>query len=271
MHPILINIGALLIPSYGAIAALGVLLALALAQRTARIAGIVSAQLWNLCIAALFSALIGSRILLLAINWHDVTQHPLWMLGLATIHHPLLVLAAMALGGLAALVYARWHRLPLLNTADALAAPITLGIACEQLGALLAGSDFGTDTHVRWAVTYTNPLAARWSGAPLGVPVHPVQAYAALAFLTLALLLLVILPARRQHGDVAGVALMGAGIILFVTEIWRDWQGRGSLLHGALDGPQVAAIVMVLAGAVLLRKRATDRAITQPAAEVSHG
>ncbi len=93
----------------------------------------------------------------------------------------------MALGGLAALVYARWQRLPLLNTADALAAPIALGMAFEQLGALLAGSDYGTDTHVRWAVTYTNPLAARWSGAPLGVPVHPVQAYAALAFLTLAL------------------------------------------------------------------------------------
>ncbi len=91
VHPVLIHIGALLIPSYGAIAALGVLLALVLAQRTARIAGMVPAQVWNLCIAAFFAALIGSRILLLVINWHDVTQHPLWMLGLATIHHPLLV------------------------------------------------------------------------------------------------------------------------------------------------------------------------------------
>jgi phosphatidylglycerol---prolipoprotein diacylglyceryl transferase len=252
-------------------AALGVLLALMLAQRTARIADVVPAQVWNLCVAALFAALVGSRIVLLAINWHDVKEHPLWMLGLATIHHPLLVAAGATLGGLTALVYARWHRLPLLNTADTLAAPITLGIACEQLGALLAGSAFGTDTKVRWAVTYTNPLAARWSGAPLGVPVHPVQAYAAIAFLSLALLLLVILPARRQHGDVAGVALMGAGVTVFVTEFWRDWEGRGALLRGALDGPQVAAIVMVLGGAALLRKRADARAVAQDAAEVSHG
>jgi phosphatidylglycerol---prolipoprotein diacylglyceryl transferase len=252
-------------------AALGVLLALMLGQRTARIAGMVPAQVWNLSIAALFAALIGSRILLLAINWRDVTQHPLWMLGLATIHHPLLVIAGMGLGGLAAFVYARWQRLPLLNTADTLAAPITLGIACEQLGALLAGSAFGTDTHVRWAVTYTNLLAARWSGAPLGVPVHPVQAYAAIAFLSLALLLLVILPARRQHGDVAGVALMGAGVIVFVTEFWRDWEGRGALFHGVFDGPQAAAIVMVLGGAVLLRKRAHAWTGAHDTAEVSHG
>ncbi len=36
---------------------------------------------------------------------------------------------------------------------------------------------------MRWAVIYTSPLAARWSGTPLGIPLHPVQGYAALAFL----------------------------------------------------------------------------------------
>ncbi|UWZ86470.1 prolipoprotein diacylglyceryl transferase [Occallatibacter riparius] len=271
MHPVLFHIGALLIPSYGALAALGVLLALMLAQRTARTAGVPPAQLWNLCIAALLTSLIGSRLLLLVINWRDVARHPLWMVGLATIHHPLLVAAGVLLGGLAAIIYARWQHLPLLNTADALAAPIALGIACEQLGALLAGSGYGTDTHVRWAITYTNVLAARWSGAPLGVPVHPVQAYAAIGFLTLSLLLLIVLPARRQSGDVTGVALMGAGVVIFLTEIWRDWEGRGSLLHGALNGPQIAAVLMVIAGAILLRKRAGARILTQDTVEGNHG
>lgn len=260
----------MIIPSYGALAALGILLALMLAQRTARIAGILPAQIWNLCIAALLTALIGSRLLLLVINWRDVTRHPLWMVGLATIHHPLLVASGVLLGGLAAILYARWQHLPLLNTADALAAPIALGVACEQLGALFAGSGFGSDTHVRWAITYTSVLAARWSGAPLGVPVHPVQAYAAIGFVTLSLLLLVLLPARRQNGDVAGVALMGSAVIIFLTEIWRDWEGRGSLLHGAVDGPQIAAVLMVLAGAILLRKRAGSPVPTQDTVESNH-
>ena len=134
-------------------------------------------------------------------------------------------------------------QLPLRQTADALAAPLALGLAFEQLGALLAGSGYGTEATVRWAVTYTNPLAARWSGTPLGIPLHPVQAYAALAFLTLSILLLLSLPARRQQGDVAGLFLMGTGVAVFVTEFWRDPEGRGALLGGALDGPQAAAVV----------------------------
>jgi phosphatidylglycerol:prolipoprotein diacylglycerol transferase len=251
-------------------AAVGVLLALMLAQRTARIAGIAQAHIWNLSITALFAALIGSRILLLAINWRDVIHHPLWMIGLATIHHPLLVAAGFALGGAAAFAYARWQRLPLLATADALAAPIALCIACEQFGALLAGSGYGRDAHIPWAVTYTDPLAARWSGTPLGIPLHPVQAYAAIAFLTLSLFLIVLLPARSQQGDAAGMALIGAGAAVYVTELWRDWEGRGATLRGALNGPQIAAILMVITGALLLRERSSARIAAEQAVEAHH-
>lgn len=109
-----------------------------------------------------------------------------------------------------------------------------------------------------WAVTYTDPMAMIWSGTPLGVPLHPVQAYAALAFLALALLLFVWLPAERRTGDVAGIGLMGAGVAIYITEFWRDPEGRGSLLHGAMDGPQIAAILLVIGGAFVLRDRKLD-------------
>ena len=111
------------------------------------------------------------------------------------------------------------------------------------------------DDAARWAVTYTHPLAARWSGAPLGVALHPVQAYAALGFLTLSIFLLFWLTYRRQLGDVAGLLLLGAGVVLFVTEFWRDAEGRGALLGGALDGPQMAAFFLVLAGGWVLLER----------------
>lgn len=153
------------------------------------------------------------------------------------------------------MLYARWRRLPLDTTSDALAAPVALGLAFEQLGALLAGSGYGTGTSVRWAVTYTDPLAARWSGTPLGIPLHPVQGYAALAFLSLSILLLVWLPERQRQGDVAGLWLLGTGVVVFLTELWRDPEGRGMLPGGALDGPQVVAILMVLAGGLVLMEK----------------
>jgi phosphatidylglycerol---prolipoprotein diacylglyceryl transferase len=255
VYPVLFHIGAVVIPSYGAAAALGVLAALLLAQRTARIVSVTPAHLWNLCVVALFAALIGARLLLVAANWRVLSRHPSWLLGLGMVHHPLVGAAAAMAGALAAWVYVRWQRLPPGDTADALAAPLAVGLAFEQIGALLAGSDYGTPAAVRWAVTYSSFLAARWSGTPLGVPVHPVQAYAAVADLTIALCLLLWLPVRRQTGDVAGLWLMMSGVAIYITEVWRDAQGRGEFFAGALDAPQVAAIAMVLAGGVVLRER----------------
>jgi phosphatidylglycerol:prolipoprotein diacylglycerol transferase len=223
VHPVLFHIGSLLIPSYGAFSALGVLVALFLAQRTARMAGVNTTQVWNLSVIALFAALAGQRLLLIAINFTDLRSHPRWMLGLAMIHHPLLSAAGALAGLIAAVVYARAKRMPAARTADALAAPLALGLACEQLGALMAGSGFGTETTVRWAVTYTNVLAGLW--------------------------------------------LLGAGVAVYVTEIWRDTEGRGSLLRGAMDGPQVAAIFFVLAGGLVLR----ERKVPVHESEMNHG
>jgi len=252
VHPVLFHLGAIVIPSYGAATAVGVLLGLFLAERTARDHQLNAAYVWNLCVLSLFAALVASRLLLVALNWADLRLHPSWMLGLAMIHHPLLEAFGTLIAVTTASLFGRWKRLPLGTTADVLAAPVALGIAFEQLGALLAGSGFGIESSARWAVTYTDPLAARWSGAPLGVALHPVQAYAALAFLALALLLYFWLPYRRQPGEVAGLLLLGAGVIVFFTEFLRDSEGRGSLLGGAIDGPQAAAVAMVVVGGLVL-------------------
>jgi phosphatidylglycerol:prolipoprotein diacylglycerol transferase len=270
VHPVLFHIGSLLIPSYGAITAFGVLVALVLAQRTARMVRVDPARVWNLCILSLFAALAASRLLLVAANLSALRNHPAWLLGLAMVHHPLLAGAGALAGAISAAWYSRHCKLPFRATADALAPPLAAALAFEQLGALAAGSGYGVDAgpQVGWAIIYSNPLAAIWSGTPLGVPLHPVQVYAALGFLALAVLLWVWLPLERRRGDVAGLFLMGAGVAIYFTEIWRDWVGRGSLFNGAIDGPQIAAILLVLAGALTLRETKSfprEDSVAQPA------
>jgi phosphatidylglycerol:prolipoprotein diacylglycerol transferase len=270
VHPILFHIGKILIPSYGALAAVGVLAALSLAQRTARMADVDSAQTWNVCVVGLLAVLAGERLLLIVANWNVLQRHPGWTLGLAMVHHPLVSAAGAAAGLGAAAAYARWRRMPLGSTADALAPPLALGLAFEQIGALLAGAGYGIEAASRlpWAVTYTSLFAARWSGTPLGIPLHPVQVYAAIGFLTLTVFLLIWLPARRRQGDIAGLGLIGLGVVIFLTETWRDPEGRGMILHGALDVPQIAATLMVVVGALILRERRTpERAVPSPRGE----
>jgi phosphatidylglycerol:prolipoprotein diacylglycerol transferase len=259
VHPIFFHIGSLIIPSYGAMAALGVLAALFLAQRTARTAGVDPAKVWNLCVLSLCAALAAQRLLLVAFNWSAIRLHPQWALALAMVHHPLVAAVGVLAGGGVATAYVQARKMPPFATADVLAAPLAVGLACEQIGALLAGSGYGTESNAPWAVTYTSPAAALWSGTPLGVPLHPVQAYAALALLTLAIVLLALLPVRRREGDIAGICLMGMGVAIYITELWRDLEGRGQLLNGALDGPQVAAVGMVILGAWKLRERRAPR------------
>ncbi len=258
MHPVLFHIGAILVPAYGVMAAVGVLLALWLALRTARATGLNPNHLWNLCIIALFVAIAGSRLLLVVLNWTIVRAHPAWLLSLAMVHHPLLAATGALFALAAAILYARMQKLPLTRTADALAAPLALGLACEQIGALLAGSGYGTETSVRWAVVYTHPLALRWSGTPLFVPLHPVQAYAAFAFLIITPALIFLLPRRRQHGDIAGLWFIFTGAAIFFTEFYRDPEGRASWFGGLMNDPQLIAILFVLFGGFVLRKRPGD-------------
>lgn len=256
MYPVLFQIGSLLVPSYGVCAALGVLLALALAQFTASKAGLGpelgSRHAWNIIVLAVFSSLATSRLLLVGMNLSDLRRHPTWLLAVAMVHHPLLTAAGAAGAAGAVLLYARWAHLPLAAVADCLAAPVALGIATEQVGALLAGSGFGRETSIPWAVTYTSPLAARWSGTPLGIPLHPVQAYAALGALLLAGVCFGCLFLTRRQGDIAGVWWIGGGMLLFLTEIFRDWTGRGVLPGGGADFPQLVGLGMVVCGGLVL-------------------
>jgi len=267
VHPVLFHIGAVLIPAYGVVTAVGVLLALFLAERTARVNRLNAGHVWYLCVVMLFAALAASRLLLVALNWSELRAHPAWMLSLAMIHHPLLGAAGALVAVMAAILFIRWKRMPLGTTADVLAAPVALGLAFEQLGALLAGSGYGTESAARWAVTYTRPQAALWSGAPLGVALHPVQAYAALAFFALSIFLFFWLPYRRQPGELAGFLLLGAGVAVYFTEFWRDPEGRGALLGGALDGPQAAAVALVVVGGLVMLERKPP-ALGQPAPAV---
>ena len=255
VHPVLLQVGPLLVPSYGACAALGVLLALGLAQWTSRRTGLNPRHAWNMIVLAVFASLAVSRLVLIALNLSDLRRHPSWLLAVAMVHHPLLAAVGIVSGAAAVMIYARWMNLPLAAVADCLAAPVSVGMAAEQVGALLAGSDFGRESasnSLLGAVTYSNELAARWSGTPLEVPLYPVQAYAALGALLLAAIVFAWLYLPRRDGDVAGIWLGGAGVLLFLTEIFRDWEGRGVVFDELVDIPQLVGLGMVLLGGAVL-------------------
>jgi phosphatidylglycerol:prolipoprotein diacylglycerol transferase len=147
MHPVLFQIGSLVVPSYGVCAALGVLLALGLAQTARRLAlRLDPRHAWNMLMLAVFSSLATSRLLLIAMNLSDLRHSSALAAGGGHGASSAADGAGAARSGRFAVVYARWARLPLAAGGRCLAAPVSLGMAAEQVGALLAGSDFGRET-----------------------------------------------------------------------------------------------------------------------------
>jgi phosphatidylglycerol---prolipoprotein diacylglyceryl transferase len=257
VHPLLFHLGPILIPTYGVLVAIAVLVALSCASWSARHLQLESNAIWNLGVLAIFTSLVAARLFLVALNFHDLRKYPLWLLGLAMIPNSLVAIVGVAVGVTAAFLYARKARLPLLSLVDCLAPAIAIGYALERVGCFAAGSAYGSPTNVAWAVTYRSRLAALWSGTPLEVPVHPVQLYEAGAEFLLGLVLLWRLPKRAQPGELAGYYLFATGLIHFLCQLLRGDTRGFELFGGFLTITQLFAVLMVIAGGTLLRKRDT--------------
>jgi phosphatidylglycerol---prolipoprotein diacylglyceryl transferase len=148
-----------------------------------------------------------------------------------------------------------------LRFADAAALAAALAYVIARLDCFAHGHCFGVLTGVPWAVTFvpgTQAYLAQISaglialGAATTLPVHPAQLYHALLGLVGFMLLL------RVLNDVPGarlaMALMLYGAGRFVIEFFR---GDAVPMWGPLDVNHIASLVMLVAGLLLWRWRAT--------------
>ena len=248
MHPRLLQFGHIAIPTYGALTALALVIALAATVHFARRLSLDPNKIWTLSLTAILTALISARLLLVAAHFSIFRQHPFWILGLTGERDWWIAPASVALGIAAAVLYSLSEGLPLLRVADALAPAAALAVAINRIGAFLAGLDFGTPAALPWSVTYTSRIAALWYHTPLGIPLHPVQLYEAAAALITFAILISYLPRHiadhRQDGELAGAALFLFGVSSPLLALYRADQARPAF-------SLALSIAAVLAGAAL--------------------
>ena len=148
-------------------------------------------------------------------------------------------------------LYARAQKMPLLPVLDLVAAPVALGHAIGRIGCFAAGCCYGKPTHLAWGVTFRDPYAARLSGTPLDVPLHPTQLYESAAeFLNFALL--VWLGAKKRFpGQIVGAYFVLYGLERGAIEFLRDDPGRTLLFHDKISLMQIVSVALVFAGTFL--------------------
>ena len=255
MHPRLFElpwdiayVGPITVYTYGVLLAAAYLFGLQLARVRAKARGLDANRILDLGIYIIISALIGAKLLLLITDFRTFSANPRELLTLARsggVFYGGLILAVVV-----ALAYIGKIGLPLWTTCDVFAPGIALGHVIGRFGCLFAGCCYGKETHVPWAITFSDTFAASNVGTPLGVPLHPTQLYEAGAELIILIVLLV--PERKGRpfpGRTFWLYMLLYAISRFVIEFYRGDE-RGMV--GMFSTSQFISLVLAPLAIVML-------------------
>lgn len=255
MHPILFEIGGWPVYSYGVLLAIAYLAGLQLAVVRARRAGIDAAKIMDLGIYLIIAALVGAKLMLVAVDFEYFRSNPGELLSLVRA-------GGVFYGGLifsfaTGLYLVRRYRLPVWASADMYAPGIALGHVVGRMGCLLAGCCYGRPTTMPWGLTFTDPVANANVGTPLGMPLHPTQIYDAGAELLILIILLVFERRGRPfHGRTFWLYILLYSISRFIVEIYRG-DPRG-MVFGISTSQFVSLLILPIAVVMLRRLRSAS-------------
>jgi phosphatidylglycerol:prolipoprotein diacylglycerol transferase len=185
------------------------------------------------------SAVLGSRILFVLIEFDVYRQHPvqifkIWEGGL--VFYGGLIPAAMV-----AFWYMRRHGLPIWKWADLISPLIAFVLSFGRMGCFFAGCCYGRETSLPWGIVFRNPESL----ARLNVPLHPTQLYDAGNGLALFFFLSWMEKRKTFDGQIFWTFLLVYSMMRFFIEIFRG-DPRGFLFGNLLSTSQAIGILLAI-------------------------
>ena len=245
MHPRLLTTPLFTVHTFGLLLASAYLAAFWWLLREARRERLDVDAVSSLAFWAIGGAIVGAKALMIVRDFPEYAAAPSEIFSLSV-----MAAAGDFYGGfigalLASAIFFRRHpELPFWRTADLCGPAIALGQAIGRIGCFMAGDDYGAPTHLPWAVTFTDPDAARIGGAPLGVPLHPVQLYESIVCLALFALLVRLRRRKRLDGAIILAYTLLYAMARFVLELFRGDADRGFVFGGSLSTSQFIALIL---------------------------
>jgi phosphatidylglycerol:prolipoprotein diacylglycerol transferase len=254
MYRTILDFGSVGIRSYGVMLAIAFWVGIEISARMARKRGYDHLLIVDLGLIILLSSVIGSRFLYVITHLSDFRGDPwgvlkVWEGGL-TFYGGLV--AAVVLG----VLYLKRRGQPVAEITDILAPQIALGIAIARVGCFLNGCCFGKESSLPWACVFPSDSLA--GSVMHGLHLHPVQIYAVIANVIIAIVLYGLLRRRLPAGSVFASLLVIYGAWRFVIDFWRYYETDLLLGSGGVQFSwnQVVSIFLIIVGiALLLRSR----------------
>ncbi len=219
MFPKLISIGNFTLPTYGLLIAVAFVVALSVAMRLGKRAGLDKERLMNLGIYCALVGLLGAKILMILFDLQFFLDHPRELFSMSTLQAAGVFQGGLVLAVVFAFLYARHVHLPWLTTADVFAPAIALGHAIGRVGCLAAGCCWGTACDQPWAITFRNPQVT--TGVPLYQPLHPTQLYEFASEAAVFAFLYWRFGKPHRPGTIIGLYLVISSVLRFIIEFFR--------------------------------------------------
>jgi phosphatidylglycerol---prolipoprotein diacylglyceryl transferase len=154
-------------------------------------------------------------------------------------------------GTLALALTARFKRMPVLATLDAIHGVIPLGFAVGKIGCFLAGCCYGfpSSSGVKFAagsLCYNTQLRAGQipRGAPEALPVHPIPLYDMIFGFSFFGVLWLLGKRSKRPGEVLAATTLGYSAYRFFIEFFRDDPDCHTFGSSALRDSQYTAVVL---------------------------
>lgn len=255
MYPIAFTIFGKAIHFYGICIALGFLCGTGLLLWKRQRAGLSTEQVFDLCMLALFSGLIGARLLHVIQNW-NTQKGILWIIRVD--QGGLVFYGGFILAVIMVYVYARRKSISFAALLDVFAPAIAIGHAFGRFGCFMQGCCHGARAPEDFPGAIRYPYL---EGGSIDVRLlqpdgyscylYPTQLWESFGNLVLCALLLLIFRKFRKPGQIAGIYMILYAVLRFSLEFFRGDE-RGEQILGLSPSQAIALFLMVPVGAWLL-------------------
>ncbi|WP_106478698.1 prolipoprotein diacylglyceryl transferase [Phytohalomonas tamaricis] len=257
--PVLVSIGPIQIHWYGLMYVIGFVGAWALARLRAERLGLDKDQVGDMIFYGALGVVLGGRLgYALFYGWAEFARDPLWIFrvweGGMSFHGGLIGVL------IAALLFARKHKLAFLQLTDFVAPLVPIGLGAGRLGNFINQELPGRVSNLPWAMDYP-----KYGPEPR----HPSAIY---EFLLEGVVLFIVLwwvsRKPRRRGMISGLFLVLYGIFRFSVEFVRRPDPQlGFIAFDWLTMGQLLSLPMILIGVVLIgwsRRQHVDSPVAAP-------
>lgn len=233
IDPIAFSIFGIEIAWYGIIIAIGVVLAIYIAERLASLEGYEKGEMTDLALFAVFFGIIGARFYYVLFNWSYYSANPSKILAFR--EGGLAIYGGIIAGALVVYYYSKKYNLSFYKLGDIYIPGVVLAQGIGRWGNFVNQEAFGTPTDLPWGIIID------------GVKVHPTFLYESLGDIIIFVVLYFTFKKRKFDGQVLSLYMILYGLLRFFVEGLRT----DSLMLGNFRVSQLVSIVLMIVGLII--------------------